>query len=62
MNDDDIQHAFKAYYRGDNSIEVEGIGMGLYIVKENMKALGGNVSVYQNELGGMIFVLEFQKS
>ena len=51
----EIDDVFKAYFRGSNSKMAEGIGMGLYIVKESIEAINGTVSASKNENNGMIF-------
>ena len=41
----DLQHIFQKFYRADNSDtrEVGGTGLGLYIVKQRVEAMGGRV-------------------
>lgn len=36
---------FDAYYRGKNSLDTGGDGIGLYIVKENLKKIGGRIDL-----------------
>ncbi len=62
LSDDEIENIFNPYFRGGNSEEIDGLGMGLYIVKENMKAINGNVFAEKNLNKGMTFTLEFKKS
>lgn len=48
---------FDAYYRGKNSLNAAGDGIGLYIVKENMMKIHGEIKV-QSELGkGSKFII-----
>lgn len=54
---DDLENIFNAYYRGNNHDINDGQGMGLYIVKQNIEALGGEVKVKVNENTGMSFWL-----
>lgn len=44
---DDIQHVFQKFYRADNSDtrEIGGTGLGLYLVKQRVEALGGRIWV-----------------
>ena len=46
----DLKEIFKAYYRGANSKDIEGDGLGLFIVKQNIENLGGSISV-ESEIG-----------
>lgn len=55
IEESELNDVFKAYYRGSNSKNAEGIGMGLYIVKESIEAINGTISVKKNENHGMIF-------
>ncbi len=49
------EHIFKAYYRIDNTVDVQGEGIGLFVVKEHIDALNGIIEV-ESELGkGTIF-------
>jgi signal transduction histidine kinase len=36
---------FEAYYRGSNSLSTQGDGIGLYVAKENLKKIGGTVTL-----------------
>lgn len=42
---DDIQHIFQKFYRADNSDtrEIGGTGLGLYLVKQRVEAMGGKI-------------------
>lgn len=42
---DDLSHIFQKFYRADNSDtrEIGGTGLGLYLVKQRVEALGGRV-------------------
>ena len=44
---DDIQHIFQKFYRADNSDtrEIGGTGLGLYLVKQRVEAIGGRIWV-----------------
>lgn len=45
ISSDDIHHIFQKFYRADNSDTrtIGGTGLGLYIVKQRVEALGGKV-------------------
>lgn len=48
---------FTKFFRGSNfeTTEIEGAGLGLFISKEIMTALGGDVWFEENDDGGMVF-------
>lgn len=53
-----LPHIFEEFYRGDESRnKKEGNGLGLYIVKYLMEAMGG--SVWATNEGGLAVYLEF---
>ena len=57
MDEEKIQHVFEEFYRGDESRnQKEGSGLGLYIVKYLVEAMGGTVHAC-NENG---FVIEME--
>ena len=45
ISSDDLQHIFQKFYRSDNSDtrEIGGTGLGLYLVKQRVEAMGGKV-------------------
>ncbi|MCX8055117.1 MAG: ATP-binding protein [Ignavibacteria bacterium] len=48
--ENDKKHIFEQFYRGENSESIQGTGLGLYIVKNAVEKLGGEIS-FQSELG-----------
>ncbi len=42
---EDRPKIFEAYYRGQNSLDSQGDGIGLYIAKENIEKLGGAIEL-----------------
>lgn len=50
ISSDDQKRVFDAYYRGHGTSSVSGEGIGLYVVKENLKKIEGIVSV-DSEVG-----------
>lgn len=59
VSDNDFNHIFESFYRGANSEGIQGNGLGLYICREIMRKMGGNIFA-QREEGGMAFVLVFR--
>jgi two-component system, OmpR family, sensor histidine kinase CiaH len=53
---------FKKFYRGgkENSKVVKGTGLGLYLTKEIISYHHGNIAVYDNTPGGIIFEVRFK--
>jgi signal transduction histidine kinase len=48
---------FDAYFRAPNSANIEGEGLGLYIVRNNIQAMGGRISFKDNNGTGTIFII-----
>ncbi len=48
---------FDAYYRGKNSPDTGGDGIGLYIVKENLKKIGGRIDLESKVGAGSKFTI-----
>ena len=47
----------KAFYRGRNTNQIQGNGLGLYLVKTTVEAIGGRVSVLSSAGSGARFYL-----
>lgn len=60
VNDQDFNHIFDSFYRGNNAQGKEGNGLGLYICKYIMNKMDGNVFAQISE-DGMEFVLVFEE-
>lgn len=57
----DLPHVFEPFYRAESvrDGQVRGVGLGLYLVKRMMEAMGGRVSVSSKVSKGSIFTLHF---
>jgi signal transduction histidine kinase len=57
----DLPHVFEPFYRAESvrDGQVRGVGLGLYLVKRMMEAMGGGVSVSSKLSQGSIFTLHF---
>jgi signal transduction histidine kinase len=57
----DLAHVFEPFYRAESvrDGQVRGVGLGLYLVKRMMEAMGGRVSVFSKHSKGSIFTLHF---
>lgn len=58
VSDNDYNHLFESFYRGTNSEGQQGNGLGLYICKEIMNKMGGEIFADICE-DGMAFTLVF---
>jgi signal transduction histidine kinase len=54
----EINKIFNAYYRSLKAIHLDGDGIGLYIVKDNIEKIGGKVSVTSKLKFGSTFIIE----
>jgi signal transduction histidine kinase len=52
---------FQPFYRGDNTANVKGYGIGLSLVDRIMKLHNGNVSIQTNQPKGTTFILNFMR-
>lgn len=51
------EHIFEAYFRGKNSLDTEGEGIGLYIVSENLRRIGGRIELESASGAGSKFTI-----
>ena len=56
IHEQDWNHLFDSFYRGANAKSKDGTGLGLYICKEIMRKMGGDIFAEKKE-GGTAFVL-----
>ena len=54
----EVDRIFNAYYRSSKAVHIEGDGIGLYIVKDNIEKIGGNISVTSKLKVGSAFTIE----
>ncbi|MCR4787218.1 MAG: HAMP domain-containing histidine kinase [Lachnospiraceae bacterium] len=59
VSEDDLPLIAQKYYRGSNSAEKSGYGMGLYLVKQYMQKQGGDMEYYNDN--GFTVVLMLKK-
>lgn len=58
VKDEEMPHLFDSFFRGSNAGEKEGNGLGLYICREIMRKMGGDIFAVREE-DGMSFHLVF---
>ncbi len=57
ISSQDQPHLFDAYYRGSNSMNVSGEGLGLFVVKENLNKINGKISLDSGPGQGSTFII-----
>ncbi len=62
ISEKDKEHLFEAYYRGDNTNNIIGEGIGLYIAKENINKIQGAISVVSEVGSGSKFIIKIPKN
>jgi signal transduction histidine kinase len=64
ISSSDLPHVFEPFYRGQGvrDGQVRGVGLGLYLVKRTMEAMGGGVSVSSKPGKGSLFTLHLPVS
>ena len=63
ISPDDLKHVFQKFYRADNSQTrtLGGTGLGLYLVKQRVEAMGGKVWAESSFGEGSTFYLSFPR-
>lgn len=59
IDEEDIHHIFKRFYRSKKSMDTQGIGLGLPLAKSITEGQGGTISVRSENGAGTTFVLSF---
>ena len=59
ISDEEIPFIFEKFYRGKNSVGINGTGLGLYIVKYMIEKMNGKVELISNN--GLMIKLFFKK-
>ncbi len=55
ISDEYIDNIFKMFFRAEESMNTDGTGIGLYIVKEAIEKMGGKISVSSTIMAGSSF-------
>lgn len=62
ISEEDQRHLFERFYRGENAANIQGTGIGLYIISRYMEMAGGRIE-WQSELGqGTTFILSLPQA
>ena len=62
ISKDDIDKIFNAYYRSPEVLEINGDGIGLYVVNENLKLINGSIEVLSEINKGSTFIINLPLS
>lgn len=62
IDGNDKDRIFNAYYRGTNTENIKGDGLGLFIAKENIEQLKGEISVESKKGKGSTFIIKMPLS
>ena len=54
----DQKYVYNRYFRGENVLNIQGTGIGLNIVKEHLKNLGGTINFISTENKGSVFIVK----
>lgn len=57
ISPEDIHHIFKRFYRSKNSLDTQGVGLGLPLAKAIIEGQGGTISVNSNPNEGTTFII-----
>ena len=58
----ELPRIFEKFYRATGSEQVKGAGLGLYIVKLLMEAMGGTITVRSDQGAGSTFTASFKRT
>ena len=58
IHEDDLKHLYERFFRGKNANNIQGTGLGLHIVANYLKVLGGTISVQSDLRTGSIFKVQ----
>jgi len=59
IHEQHLQHIFDMFYRGEE--QAQGSGLGLYILKESVTKLGGEVEAHSTDKQGATFIVKLPK-
>lgn len=59
ISPEDIHHIFKKFYRSKNSLDTQGVGLGLPLAKSIIEGQGGVISVTSTPDKGTVFHISF---
>jgi len=61
ISHEDTTHLFDAYYKGNNSENSSGDGIGLFVANENIKSIKGKIEVESDVGKGSIFIIKIPR-
>ena len=61
ISEEDKEHLFQRFFRGQNATNIQGTGLGLNIVAKFVELMNGNIQVESEINKGTTFILRFKK-
>jgi len=61
ISDEDQQHLFERFFRGENVMNIQGTGLGLHIVGKYAELMNGIVACHSELNKGTEFIINFSK-
>ena len=61
ISEEDKEHLFQRFFRGQNATNIQGTGLGLNIVAKFVELMDGNIRVESELNKGTTFILRFKK-
>lgn len=61
IDEEDIHHIFKRFYRSKKSLDTQGIGLGLPLAKSIVEGQGGSIAVQSKCGAGTTFTVSFPR-
>jgi PAS domain S-box-containing protein len=59
IGEEDQEHLFERFFRAKNSINIQGTGLGLNIVKKYLELMGGTIHFHSELNKGTTFIIRF---
>ena len=61
IDEEDIHHIFKRFYRSKKSLDTQGVGLGLPLARSIVEGQGGTISVQSESGAGTTFIISFPR-
>jgi signal transduction histidine kinase len=61
ISEEDQEHLYERFFRAKNALDIQGTGLGLYIVVKYLRMMGGVIKCKTELNRGTEFMVEFDK-
>ena len=61
ISEEDLRHLTDRFFRGNNAINIQGTGLGLYIVRKYLDVMNGSISFTSKLNQGTKVFIAFNK-